>query len=347
MKKITFFVVFAFVVAVTGFSQANLQPAATVSLIRTETITVGQLRTEVERIERSMGQSLNGQQRREVLDGMINERLMLQAAERDRIGVTENELNMEINQLRAQMVPMLGRQPTEAEFATAIRNEFGLEMPIFREQTRRQLIQQRYLFSQKQSLLESATPPTESEIVSMFELTRAQFVRPEMVRISVIQVPYGPDAASRTRARQQVDELHREINNNANRFAEVLLRSQAPNSTFQGGDAGFIERNLETAQRVGQDFVNLVFGMRPGEISRVLERPTGFQILKITEAHTMRNLGLEDVIHPGTNITLRAHIANAMMQERQMRVLVQATQELHAELRRGRTFQIFDANLNW
>jgi len=349
-KRIAFLVLVSFCVGGHVFAQAGLQPVAVVNLTRSEPITQGQLRTEVGRMESALGQPLNGQQRREVLDAMINERLVLQAAERDRVTISENELNQHINQLRAQMVSMLGRQPTDAEFATAVRNQTGLEMPAFREQTRRQLIQQRYLFSQQQTLLESARPPTDTEIVSMFELTRSQFVRPETVRLSMIMVPYGPDAASRTRARQQADALSREIGTSATNFNAVVTRAQAPDSGFQGGDFGFMPRNLEAAQRLGQDFVNLVFGLRPGQISRVIEGPpgSGYQIVMVTESHAMRSLELDDALQPGSPITVRAYIANVMMQERQMTVFTQAVQALHNDLRAGgRTFQVFEANLNW
>jgi parvulin-like peptidyl-prolyl isomerase len=279
---------------------------------------------------------------------MINERLMLQAAERDRVNITDNELNQHINQLRSQMVPMLGRQPNDAEFATAVRNQTGLELPAFREQTRRELTMQRYLFTQKQPLLESVRPPTEAEIVSMFELTRSQFVRPETVRISMIQVPYGENAAARTRARQQIDGFAREIGQNADRFNEVVVRSQAPNSGFMGGDVGWLPRNLEAVQSMGQEFVSLAFGLRPGEISRVVQGQIGYQIIKVTEFHSMRNLGLDDIFQLGTPVTVRAFIANGMMQDRQMAVFSQAVQELHDELRAGgRTFQVHEANLNW
>jgi parvulin-like peptidyl-prolyl isomerase len=324
-----------------------LQPAAIVNLTRSEPIAVGQLRSEVERMERALGHSLNGQQRREVLDAMINERLVLQAAERDRVTITENELNQHINQLRAQLVPALGRQPTDAEFAAIIMEETGLDMPSFREQTRRQLIHQRYLVSQKQSILESARPPTAAEISNMFELTRAQFIRPEMVRLSMILVPYGPNAASRTAARQQADSLAREIGNSSANFNAAVVRAQAANATFQGGDFGFMPRSLDAAQRMGQDFVNTAFSLRLGEVSNVIPGPVGYQIIMVTEAHAMRNLELGDEIHPGSQITVRDHIASSMMQQRQMEALLRATNELHAGLRARANFQVIEANLNW
>ena len=104
------------------FAQADLQPAAIVNLSRSEPITVKQLRTEVELRERGAGRALNADERRQILDIMINERLAIQAAERDRIAVSENEINQQFQQLRAGMVQAIGRQPTDAEFATAVQN---------------------------------------------------------------------------------------------------------------------------------------------------------------------------------------------------------------------------------
>ena len=349
MKRMAILVSLCLVPVAAAVGQSGLQNVAVVNLTRSEPITVNQLRTEVNRMGTALGQALTPQQRREVLDAMINERLVLQAAERDRVQVTDNELNQHIAGLRAQMVPMLGRQPTDAEFTNAVRTQTGLEMGEFREQTRRQLIQQNYLLSQKRTLLETITAPTDREIVSMFELTRSQFVRPETVRLSVIQIPYGQDAAARTQARTLADSLAREIGTSAARFNEVMARAQTPNSGFQAGDFGFLPRNLEAVQRLGQEFVTLAFSLRSGQISGVIEGPlgSGYQILLATETHSMRNLELDDIAQLGSTVTVRAYISNMIMQDRQMTTFTKAVEELHTELRAGgRTFQIFEANLN-
>ena len=349
MKRVVFFFLLFSSIAVWGFAQIDLQTVATVNLTGTEQISVRQLRTEVQRMESSLGRTLNINERREVLDVMINERLVLQAAARDRITVTDNEINQQINQLRTQMTQAAGRRVTDAEFATAVRNETGLELSAFREQMRRQLTVQRYLMSQKQSSIESnLRVPTEAEITNFYNLNRSRLVRPETVRFSMIQVPYGPDAASRTRARQQIEELAREIGNSDTRFDAVVVRGQAPNSSFQAGDGGFLPRNMEAAQVVGQEFMDIAFNLRPGQVSGIIEGRPGFQIIKITETHTQRNLELNDIYQLGTNVTVRNFIGNGMMQERQTEALAAASQELVTELRDGgRTFTIHENHLTW
>jgi len=190
-------------------------------------------------MEQSTGRSLTQAERLQVLDVIINERLVLQAAERDRVIITDNEVNQQVQQLRSSMMQQLGRQPTDAEFAQAVRNESGLDVAAFRDQLRRQMIVQKYLMDKKGDLIRSVRVPTDQEILAEFNLLRSDLVRPETIRFSMIQIPYGSDAASRSRARTLADSLIREINNDPSRFDEVAARSVTPNAGFQAGDAGF------------------------------------------------------------------------------------------------------------
>jgi parvulin-like peptidyl-prolyl isomerase len=331
-------------------SLQDTQIVATIQIAPTigkETIFRGQLKAEVERMEKSARRSLSIEERRQILDVMINERLAVQAAERDRVAVTENELNQQIQQLRAGMVQAIGRQPTDAEFAQAIRNETGLELQAFREQLRRQLIVQRYLQVKKQSLFESIRIPTAQEITNTFNLARAQFIRPDTVRFSMIQVPYGADAAAKTRAKELADRLFREIGSNTTRFDEVAARGQAANSGYQAGDGGFLPKTIDAQQIVGQEFINVAFSLRQGQVSKLIEGLRAYQIIKITETHPMKNLELDDIFQLGTRMTVRDYINGAMLQERQQAILAQASQELVTELRAGNTYQVIESNLTW
>jgi len=347
MKRIAVIAILALFTAVSGFSQANLQPAATVNLIKTEQITVGQLRTEVERMEKATNRTLTREERRQVLDVIINERLVMQAAERDRVTLTESELNQQVQQLRAALAQQLGRQPTDAEFAQAVMNESGLEVPAFREQLRRQLIVQKYLMSKKGDLINSVKRPTDAEILAEYNIRRTELVRPETIRFSMIQVPYGPDAAARTKAKTLADSLVREIGTDPSKFDEVMTRSVAPNSGFQAGDAGYVPRNPEARQALGQNFIDVAFNLRQGQVSRLIEGLQGFQIIKVTENYTVKNLEMNDIIQLGTRITVRDYIGQFLLTQRQQAILVQASEELVSEIRTNRSFQVFEDRLNW
>jgi parvulin-like peptidyl-prolyl isomerase len=347
MKKGIFFLFLLLVMTALAAAQNDLATVATVNLAKTEFITVKAFRSEVERMEKGSGKKLSAAERRQVLDVLINEKLAIQAAERDKITISENEVNQQIQQLRTGLTQTMGRRPTDAEFAQAIRNETALELPAFREQLRRQLLTQKYLMSKKQNIIETVKTPTEEEIQNTYNLAKTNFVRPETVRFSMIQVAFGDNAAEKTRAKETAERLLREIGSSPAKFDEVVLRGQASNAGFQAGDAGFLPKNREAQQLMRMDFIKTAFSLKQGEVSKVIESPRGYHIIKITETYDMKNLELGDIFQLGTRMTVRDYIGNGMLQQRQQEAFAKATQELVTELRTGKTFQVFEKNITW
>ncbi|MDR1902771.1 MAG: peptidylprolyl isomerase [Treponema sp.] len=341
-----FSILLVLIVASVSFAQNDLQPAAIVRLTKSEPITVKQLRTEVERMEKTTGRTLTAAEKRQVLDVMINEKLAIQAAERDKITVSDAEINQQIQQLRAGMVQSIGRQPTDAEFALAVKNETGLDVPAFRDMLRKQALTQKYLMSKKQDIFSSVKPPTEEEILNTYNLSQAEFVRPQTVRFSYIQVSFG-NPSDKVKAKETIDRLAREMSGDPAKFDEIAVRSQTPNSGYQGGDGGYLPRNRQAAQRVGDEFINIAFSLKQGEVSKVIEGPRGYQIIKITETYSMKPLELTDIAQLGSRLTVRDYIGNVLLQQKQAAIVEKASQELVAELRTGSPFQIIESNINW
>jgi len=364
MKRYFILFIFAVFPLTIAVAQADLQPVALVSLTKSEPITVKQLKTEIEKyfwqsITTRLGrlptttelsrevQNCSMEIKRQVLEVLINDRLAIQAAERDKITVTDNEVNQQISQLRAQMAQTIGRQVTDEEFATAIKNETGQDLPAFRDTMKRQGIVQKYLLSKKQDLFANMKQPTDEEVIGVYNLSKAQFVRPDMVRFSMIQVPYGPDATSKNRAKELADRLVREIGSDPSKFDEVVIRGQAPNSGYQAGDGGYFPRNTEAQQAAGANFMNIAFSLRQGEVSRLIEGVGGYQIIKVTETLQQKALELDEITTPGSRITVRQYIAANLLNQKQQETLDRASKELIKELRTGNPFRIMENNLNW
>jgi transposase len=124
--------------------QLDLQTVAKVTLSRSEYIFVKQLRLEVDR--RSSLQEIPpgvspGDLRRMVLDAMIAERLVLQAAERAGISSPNAELEQRIQMVRASV----GRPLTDKEFQEGIEKQFGMSYSAFQTYLREDIIRQKYL----------------------------------------------------------------------------------------------------------------------------------------------------------------------------------------------------------
>lgn len=364
MKRFLIFILLVLQTTAVIFAQSDLQPVAIVRLTKSEPITVKQLKTEIERamwanLVQAVGripttvelnsavEKLTVDQRRQALDTVINEKLALQAAERDKVVVTDNEINQQITLLKTQMAQEIGRQPTDAEFATAIKNETGQELPAFRDTMKRQAVVQKYLLSKKQDLFSGIKEPTEQEIVNAYNLNKSQFIRPDTVRFSMIQVPFGADSAAKAKAKELIESLNREIGSNPSRFDEAVQKGQTPNSSYQAGEGGYLPRNPLAQQRAGENFINAAFSMKQGEVSRVIEGLRSYHIIKITESLPMKALELDELVEPGSRVTVRQFIAANLFQQRQQEVLGRASQELIVELRAGNSFQVMNNNLNW
>ncbi len=351
MKRFLGAVLLVFAASTLAFAQADLQPAAIVKLIKTEPITVKQLKAEIAKIEEQSKRTLSAAERRKVLDLLIDAKLVMQAAERDKLAVSDNEVNQQltpqIDQLKAAMKARLGREANAKEIDDAVKAETGYDLADFRVQMKQQLTYQKYLTTKKRSAFEAIKPPTEAEISSTYDLYKPNFVRPDTVRLSMIFVPRGEGADGYKKARELADKLYAEIGGNGSKFDEVSLRSQMPNSGFQADSSSYLEKSAKAQSLVGPDFMGAVFSLKVGEVSAVLENPKGFQIVKVTETYAQKTLELSDPYRLGSRGTVREYIGQMLFQQTQQKVIEAATAELVKELRAGNSFQVFEKNLNW
>jgi parvulin-like peptidyl-prolyl isomerase len=329
-----------------GYAQIDMQTVATVNLIRTEVITVKQLRTEVEKFEKGFGRSFTASDRREVLDNMINDRLVQQAAERDKITVSDSEIERQIQGMKSLLAQNLGRPPTDAEFAQAIRRDYNLDIPAFRTELRKMYTAQKYLMTKKEDMFKTLKDPTEAEIKKFFDDNQTKFfTRPQTVRVSAIQVPFGSD---RSKAKEQADRLARDIGSDGDKFDEAAMRGKLPNSAYKSGDDIYLPRDDQTRMVVGGEFMDVVFNMKRGEISRVIMTEDAYYLVKVVTIYSPTVLGLNDIYQLGIPMTVHDYIGNFLAQQKQQELLLKATSELVTELRAGgKTFQVVERNLNW
>jgi len=343
MKRNLLLTLLVFVVTVLVSAQTDLQPVALVKLTKTEPITVKQLKTEVQKIESQTGKTLTVDERKQVLDIMINERLALQAAERDKVSVTDAEINQQLQQARSAMAQNMGRQPTDAEFENAIKQQTGMDLASYKEQMKRLATVQKYLMTKKQDLIQSIQKPTEAEIKNFYELNKAKLVRPDTVRFSMIFIPYGNDATAKAKAKELAEKLVKDIGTNPSKFDEAVLRGQSNTAGYQAGDGGYLPKTAEAQNIVGKEFITIAFSLKQGEVSRLIENVKGYQIIKITETYSQKTLELDDIYQLGSKVTVHDYIGNYLYQQTQQAAFDRASKELVDELRAGgKSFQIFD-----
>jgi parvulin-like peptidyl-prolyl isomerase len=363
MKRFLLFLCIFLMAAAFSFGQIDLQPVAIVRLSKTEQITVKQFKEYISLLTmqkavstRNNNAQLTDSEKRQALDELGNQFLACQAAEQEKITVTDRDINQYFDQsiksFSDQMAQMMGRTPTDAEIDTELRNQTGMTRAGYKELMKRTLITENYLKVKKQSLFEAIKQPTEAEINTVYNEVKTKsileggIVRPETVKVRMLVVPFR-NASEKTAAQTKANDLSRQIGTDPGRFDEVARNFRQPNSGYISGDA-FIYKDERVRQAMGASFVDTVFSLKQGTVSKVVERPDGFYIIKILETYRSKTLTLDDVynLEDPRSITVRQTIGAWEMQRRFMVTLQQASEELVTELKKKGSVQIMNDTYN-
>ncbi len=207
--------------------------------------------------------------RREVLDNLIHARLTQQEIQRQKISVSEAEVDRQILQLRES------RSLSEEELKRQLSEE-GLTWEEYRRQVRQQIERSRLLTRE----VRSKVVITRREIEEYYEKNKARYGGGTRVHLWNLYVRLAPDAdsAARETARRRLEEARAEVASGRTSFEDVVRRAVVADRDIQGGDLGLIRLDaLTPALR------EAVRTMKAGEVSPVVASEFGYQVVYVQE----------------------------------------------------------------
>ncbi|MDH4071411.1 MAG: peptidylprolyl isomerase [Ignavibacteria bacterium] len=215
----------------------------------------------------------------QVLDVMINEKLLVAKAIEDSVTVGDEEVQQRLDQLIQQRIQQVGSEARLEEL-------YG--MPIskikreFRDQMRKNLLSERL---QQQRF--AVTRIARREVEEFFRLYKDSLgIVPEQVDLAHIAIKLKPGAGASAAAVAKANALRDSLIQGAD-FADLALRhSQDPGSSSRGGDLGFVRRG-----QFVKEFETAVFALAEGEISEPVETEFGLHVIELLERRG-------DAVHP-------------------------------------------------
>ena len=344
MKRLAIYLMLLMIVAGTASAQILDKPAATINYHESDIITVKQLEIAANSMKQQYamaGQPVPSQS--EILEELIISKLIIQAAKKENIIVTDSEVKAA---LRAQLGPQ-GAAVTDDQLKMMIRQQTGMAWTDYLKQGKEQLMVQNYIKQKKANLISNIQKPGEAEVQEIYSENQHLFINPEMVRFSQIYRDtrtLSPD--EKEKAKSLMEEIYRDLVNGRATFEDLVLKySDDTKSRYQGGDVGYLARNdAQSKQLLGKDFFNTVFSTPAGQVTQILESNIGYHIVKVTEKRGAKLLGLNDPVTPATNETVRDRIISLKMMERQQVLLQQAVGEIVTELKKYADITIYGAN---
>ena len=338
-------------VSLNAHAQVIDRPGATVNLTRAEFISVKQLQQRISQYEALIKQGVRGLPTDPlvVLDSMVQEVLLKQAADESKIYVSKAQIDAQVAQIRGRLEQQQGRPVTDQQFAELVFRETGEDLEAYYESVKEQLVTQEYIKAEKRELFDAMSLPSAKEIEDRYRKNATSFTNPEMVRISeIIFDTRTLSGSAKQTARQRAEDAQRALENGADTFDNLVLQySDDPKSKYSKGDRGFFARNDPRIQLYGNIYFDSIFEISIGETSSVIESKVGYHIVKITDHRDAKILTLEDPINPLEKTTVKDFIANLIMQEKQSAVLQQALKEIVEELKLKAEIRIFEENLNF
>jgi len=224
--------------------------------------------------------------RRQILDQLIDEKLIVAEAKRQNVTVPDQEVNRQVDQAIREAKERMGSPEAYAE---QLRRENLTEEKLrekYRGEVRRQMLAQRLV--QKQIARKSVTP---AEAEAYFTANRDKFPKaPAELKLAVIQIPATADSVADRGAKARVETARKRIVA-GEKFAKVAAEmSDDPGSARSGGDLGFISRGagLEPA------FENAVFSQKSGVLGGPVRSAAGWHVIEVMERDTMKTVGGRD-----------------------------------------------------
>jgi parvulin-like peptidyl-prolyl isomerase len=334
-----------------ALASAQIDPTvARVKLTKVEVITQRQFRQQVDKLEETLKRPLTPQQRREYLDALVDEKVLLQAADRERVRATSAEIERTVELYKQDFARQLGRSRplTDSELRELLKQQ-GATYERFLEQITNKITVEKLVAKEQKPLLDSVKEPTAEEISDYYSNNRTRFVSPEMVRFKqIVLLTTGLTGADADKARARAEEIHRSIQAGTpfDKYQEVFLEG----ATSRIGGLNFdIWRRDDEKKRVtyGKTFFDALFEARAGQVIGVLQSNAGFHIVEIIERIPFSVLGLDDKIPPQNAATVREQIASLLRQTRRLEVVKQATEDLTTKLRGEAEIRIDESLLSW
>jgi len=217
---------------------------------------------------------------RQSFDQMLNDLVILAAAERDT--AVQVDTDRVIEEADEEIARIRSRFPSEAEFLRQLTESQWGSLAAYRadimERKRRELLGQMYLDLHRDEIL--PRPVSDEELRAYWEENRASFgSSPETVRFEEIPVLIAPSEEVRAAAREEAEQVLADLRAGTIDFeAAAMQHSDDPASRDTAGDVGWFGHG-----RMVEPFEEAAFASQPGELVGPVETLFGYHVLQVID----------------------------------------------------------------
>jgi len=216
--------------------------------------------------------------RKEAMELLIEQEVLLQAAEAENIEVVPGEVDAALAEVSAPF-----NNPDE--FRRRMETE-GYSEDSYRKHLHRMIAASKYLDG-----IRAEVKVSDEELEAYYRDNEYRLTLPEQVRVRHILLSWKPLGKPDDRAalHQQMVPILEKARAGED-FAELAREHSEDSTRLDGGDVGLFHRG-----QMVPAFEAAAFSLKPGEISDIIETPFGVHILRLEERKESRLLPLDEV----------------------------------------------------
>lgn len=209
----------------------------------------------------------------QIFQSMMTNKIILAKAEQDSIIVTEDEIGKELDSRLKALIAQTGGSEQRLEEA------YGMSLQKIKMLLKEDLEKNMKIEKMRRKKFQGQVKVSDKEVQEFFRTYRDSL--PEVgteFEVSHIFMERNVSLSEKEEAKKIAEIIYDSLKNGAD-FSELAKRNSDDSlSAIQGGDLGFAKRGSFV-----KEFEEVLFNLKPGEISEPVETQFGYHIIKLNE----------------------------------------------------------------
>ncbi len=216
----------------------------------------------------------------QVLENLIDREILYQESQKSGIKVDKNKIDQELSAVKK-------RFPSDKEYKKALSS-----MNISENDIKNQIKEKLAINALIDMKIVKKIVVTDKETKDFYEKHPDLFKQPEQVRAChiLIKVEAGADQQKKAQAIQRIKEIQKKLKDGQDFAALAKKYSEDPGSSVKGGDLGYFSRG-----QMVKPFEDAAFGMKPNEVSGIVETQFGYHLIKVYDKKPAKILAYGEI----------------------------------------------------
>lgn len=220
------------------------------------------------------GQTIGEQEKCEILEGILAQKLLVNQAKLDSIVILDEQVKAEIDGRIEQILQMMNNDIGQFEAY------YGKTVDEVRKEMTREMKNQMLAEQMRNQVMASASA-TPSEVIEFYKSMPKDSIPYYNSEVEIQELVIKPEVTPNVKLQteEKLENIRKQILNDSSSFTQMArLYSDDPGSARNGGDLGMMKRGS-----LVPEYEAAAYNLRPGEISDVVESEYGYHIIKLLE----------------------------------------------------------------